>query len=89
MLRCKKIGKKAQVGETVSWIIATLIIIGILIIFIVVSSLMSSAKLIHVGSVKIDMKETNLLPEKTSFAYQLTNYKDKDIIENILKENDQ
>jgi TRAP-type mannitol/chloroaromatic compound transport system permease small subunit len=77
--------KKGQIGETVTWIIATLVIIGILIIFILVSSLMAKIKAIHVGDVKTDMKESNLVKEKTSFAYQLTNNKNKDIIENILK----
>jgi len=85
MLKYKK-SKKAQVGETVSWVIATLIIVGILIIFLFVSVLMSKAKFVRIGNVETDLKESNLLKEKTSFAYQLTNYKNKDIIENILKE---
>jgi len=88
MLRYKKIEKEAQIGETVSWIIATLIIIGILIIFILVSSLLSNSKIVRVGNVETDLKKTNLLTEKTSFAHQLTNYKNKDIIENVLKKND-
>jgi len=87
MLNYRKIGKKtrsAQVGETVTWIIATLIIIGILIIFLVVSSFMSKIKAIHVGDLGIDMKESNLVKEKTFFAEQL-NSQNKEIIENIIK----
>ena len=80
--------RSAQVGETVTWIIATLIIIGILILFIFISSLMSKIKAIRVGNLETDIKITNLLTEKTSFAYQLTNYKNKEIIEGILEEND-
>jgi len=80
--------RSGQIGETVTWIIATLVIIGILIIFLVVSSFMSKIKAIHVADVETDMKESNLVKEKTSFAYQLTNYKNKDIIENILKKDD-
>lgn len=75
-----------QIGETVTWIIATLIIIGILIIFLVVSSLMSKVKAVRVGDVGTDLKESTLVQQKTSFAYQLTNNKNKEIIENILKE---
>ena len=36
--------KKAQVGETITWIVATLIIIGILLIFIYASVAMAKAK---------------------------------------------
>jgi len=78
--------RSAQVGETVSWVIATLIIVGILIIFLFISVGMSNTKFIKAGNVETDLKEVNLLKEKTSFAYQLTNYKNKDIIENILKQ---
>jgi len=82
----RKIGKKGQVGETVSWIIATIIIIGILLIFIWISFLMSKVKIVKVGDVETDIKESNLLKEKTSFAHQIAGYRDKEIIDNILKE---
>jgi len=88
MLNYRKIGKKAQVGETITWVIATLIIIGILILFILISSLMSKSKAVRIGDVEADIKINNLLTEKTSFAYQLTNSKNKDIIEDILNKND-
>lgn len=82
-----KLGRKAQVGETMSWIIATLIIIGILIIFIYISVLMANVKKINLSDLQSDSKqEVNLLSEKTSFAYKLTNNKDKALIDNLLKE---
>jgi|GEM_PF-1225625 len=79
--------KRAQIGETLTWIIATLVIIGILLLFIFFSSLMSKVKAIRVGNLETDVKITNVLKEKTSFAHQLANYKDKELIDNILKEN--
>ncbi len=78
--------RSAQVGETITWIIATLVIIGILLLFIFFSSLMSKVKAIRVGNLETDVKVTNLLTEKTSFANQLSNYKDKELVDSILKE---
>jgi len=86
MSNYKRIGKRAQIGETVIWIIATLVIVGVLLLFIFISSLMSKVKTIHVGNLETDVKVTNLLKEKTSFAYQLTDYKNRELIEGILKE---
>ena len=79
--------RKAQIGETLTWIIATLVIIGILLLFIFFSSLMSKVKAIRVGNLETDIKVTNVLKEKTSFAHQFVNYKDKELIDNILKGN--
>jgi hypothetical protein len=87
MLRYRKIDKrkKAQVGETVTWVVATIVIIGILIIFLVVSSIMSKVKAVHMGDVKIDMKGSNLIKEKTFLAEQLNN-QNKEKIESVLNE---
>ncbi len=81
--------KKAQVGETTAWIIATLIIIGILIIFIYISVLMAKVKVINVGNLKSDLgKESQVLSMKTTLSHVLVNNKNKEIIDNILKENE-
>lgn len=80
--------KRAQVGETVSWIIATLIIIALLIIFIYLSILISKGKVVRVGGVETDIGEGGLLKEKTLLAYRISDYKDKEVIEDILEEND-
>ncbi len=83
MLRCDKRG---QIGETLSWVIATLVIIGILVIFIWISVLMSKVKTIGIGDVRTDLgKESAVLNEKTALAHQLENNKDKEIIDNLLK----
>ena len=82
-----KLNKHAQVGETVTWIVATLIIIGILMIFIYVSVLISKVKVVSVSSINVDSESTiDLLSQKTFFAYNLTNNKDKVLIDNILKQ---
>lgn len=89
MLNYRKIGKRAQVGETITWIVATLIIIGILLIFIWISILMSKVKVIGIGNLKTDLtKESVSLNVKTSLAHQIANNKNKEIIDNILKEDD-
>ncbi|MCX6747046.1 MAG: hypothetical protein NTU63_02830 [Candidatus Pacearchaeota archaeon] len=90
MSRCKKIlqnkSKKAAVGATMSWIIATLVIIGILLIFIYVSILLSKTKAINIGNLKTDSKEYNTLELKTLFAHQLANNKNKGLIDDAIKE---
>ncbi len=89
MLNYRKIGKRAQIGETITWIIATLIIIGTLVVFIFFSVLMSKVKNIAIGDIKTDLtKESVSLNVKTSLAHQIANNKNKEIIDNILKEND-
>ncbi|MCK9595598.1 hypothetical protein M0R19_00205 [Candidatus Pacearchaeota archaeon] len=83
-----KLGKKGQVGETVSWIVATLVIVGILLIFIYFSTLIAKTKLIELRDFKFGSEEKiDLLSQKNSFAYNITNNKNKELIENILKEN--
>jgi len=80
--------KKGQVGETTSWIVATIVIIGILIIFVYISILMSKVKTINIGELQISDsgKGTGILAEKNSLAHQLANNKNKEMIDNILKE---
>lgn len=78
---------KGQVGETMSWIIVTIIIVGILIISVYISSLMSKVKNINIGDLKFDSDEDfDLLQQKAFFAYQLSLDKNKEAIENILNE---
>ncbi len=78
--------KKGQVGETISWLVATLVIVGILLLFIWISILMSKAKVIATGDLRTAGKESEILITKTSLANQLTGNKNKEIIDNILKE---
>ncbi|MDD5012159.1 MAG: hypothetical protein PHQ66_00725 [Candidatus Nanoarchaeia archaeon] len=79
--------KKAQVGETVSWIVATVIVLGIMIFFIYVSILISKTKMIQTLNLQSDVADKpELLMYKTSLSHQLAGNLNKEIIDNILKE---
>ncbi len=81
-----KYSNKGQTGETISWIVATLVIIGILIIFIYISVLMSDAKKINLVDSKTDLpSESSILAEKTSISNVILNNKNKEVIDGILK----
>lgn len=84
----KKILKKnGAIGETITWTIATLIIIGILIIFFVISSLMAKLKTINFSELKSDVKEMSpVLETKTLIAHDLAENKNKEFINKILEE---
>ncbi len=85
MPSCKN--KRAQIGATMTWIIATLVIVGILLIFIYISVLMSKTKAVDAGELKADSEyKADILSLKTSFAHQLAGNKDKELINNFIKE---
>lgn len=46
----RKISKKAQVGETITWIVATIVIVVVLIFFMFGASMLGSTK--NIGEVK-------------------------------------
>lgn len=63
--------KKAQVGETITWVIATIVLIAILIVFIFTSLALSKLKLFKVH-LKTDSAEgTDWIGAKTEMAYSL------------------
>jgi hypothetical protein len=84
MLNCNY-NKKGQIGETVSWLVATLVIVGILIIFIFISVLMSKAKTIAIGDLQTDINKESSLQVKTNLAFNIEN-KNKNDINEILKQ---
>lgn len=66
-----RLSKKAQVGETLTWVIATIIIIVILLASVFISSELSKIKkIIHLADEK-KLSEKDLLMQKTIFAYLL------------------
>ncbi len=76
--RNKQINKKAQVGDTMTWIVATIIIVVTLIIFIYVSSALKVVKDIKIPDLKTDSEEdVNWLEKKISFAHLLAYDKNK------------
>jgi len=82
--------RKAQVGEIVTWIVATLIIIVILITFIYASSIFAQkTKIVKVKNLKIDFEEeADWLSTKTSLTYSLASEEDKQIIDTWREENE-
>jgi hypothetical protein len=78
--------KKAEIGETITWVVATLIIIAALIIFLFLSSLLAKIKTIEIGDVKSDFEDdSHVLPRKTQIAHQILENKNREIIDKILE----
>lgn len=64
--------KKGQIGETITWIVATVIIIVILIFSIFVASLLSKTKVLGKGFKSEDDGNRDLIGAKSLTAYLLT-----------------
>jgi hypothetical protein len=78
--------KKAQTGETISWVIATLVIIVILILFVYTSTIMAKIKVVNFKEVSSDLSgESKVLEEKNIISHIILNNKDKESIEVILQ----
>ncbi len=82
--------KKAQISETMVWVVATLIIIVVLIVFIFISSSFAKAKNLTIRDLKLSSEgeDVDLLETKTEIAYGLVSEENKKIIENWRKENE-
>ncbi len=80
MLNNKLINKKAQVGETTTWIVATIVLILILLVFTFVSVALSKTK--HYNSdIKANSAEsTDWIKLKSQLAYSI-NSENKNRIE--------
>jgi len=77
------INKRAQIAETITWTVATLIIIFILIVSIGISSYMGSYKTFPITH------KSDLFAEKSLTAYLLTNDANGVIIYNNINQNGQ
>jgi len=77
--------KKAQVGETMTWVVATIVIIVILILAIYVTLVLAKTKTVKIGDLKVEEGE-DILNVKTSLAHELANNKNKMAINNWLEE---
>jgi len=84
--------KRAQVSDVMSWLVATLIIIGVLVIFIYASTLLAQkTKVLDLKGIEISFEDNvDFFDEKTSFAYLLASDSEKKIIDDYLggKENE-
>ncbi len=63
--------KKAQVGETITWIIATIVLVAILITFIFISASLSKVKSLKTTSQSDSSKEVDWINTKTKLAYSI------------------
>ena len=81
---------KAQVGEIMTWVVATIIIVVVLLLFVYASSVLAQkTKLVKVRSLKIDLGgKSDLLKTKTEIAYLLSSDENKRIIDNWRQENE-
>ena len=77
------LNRKGQVGEIMTWVVATIIIVVILILFIYASSILAQkTKVIKVKSLKIDFKEdVDLLDTKIEIVYLSSSDENKEIID--------
>lgn len=75
---------KGQIGETMTWVVATIVIIVILIISIYAASLLANTK--KTLSYQKEKRESDLLMEKSLFAYFSINDTKKNLIYDKLKQ---
>ncbi|MCX6750367.1 MAG: hypothetical protein NTZ83_02835 [Candidatus Pacearchaeota archaeon] len=66
------INKKGQVGESVTWIIATIVLIAILLIFIYISVALSKAKSLEVSLKEGSGDSADWINSKTQMAYSIS-----------------
>jgi hypothetical protein len=83
-----KKNRKAQIGETLTWIIATLIIVLILFIFIMASIALGKAKNLNSNrNVDIGNSKIDLIKTKIEIAYGINSQNRNKIEEWIALEN--
>ncbi|GBE19806.1 hypothetical protein BMS3Abin17_00535 [archaeon BMS3Abin17] len=79
--------KKAQIGETMTWVVATIIVIVTLIIFIYASTLLGKTSEITRENYNVEVdKQADWINTKTSLAHEVANNKNKEVIDNWIKE---
>ncbi len=75
---------RGQIGETMTWVVATIIIVVILIISVYAASLLANTR--KALSYQKEKIESDLLMEKSLFAYFSANDTKKDFIYGELKQ---
>ena len=70
--------KKAQIGETINWVVATIIVILVLLFFIYISIALGKSKALKAEPNLNNGKEIDWINIKTEIAYSMnSNNKDK------------
>jgi hypothetical protein len=82
-----KKNRSGAIGETLTWFAATLIIIGALIIFLLLSSLIAKIKVLNSEEVINNLEEESpVLVVKTFIAHDIADDINKELIDNTLEE---
>lgn len=64
--------KKGQVGESITWVIATIVVIVLLIIFIYASIVLSELKSLKINTKKTSVSLVDWIDSKTQMAYAIS-----------------
>ncbi len=92
--------QKGQIGETMTWVVATLVIIVILLLSVYAALILAKAKGFKIGELEIEEEEGlyngigyiqfnnggKILDTKTSLAHELANNENKNAIDDFLEE---
>jgi len=82
-----KKNRRGSEGETITWIPATLIIIGALIVFLLLSSFVAKIKVLNSEEVVSNVgEESPVIVVKTFIAHDIADDENKEIIDDILGE---
>jgi len=78
--------RRAQIAETMTWVVATIIIVVALLGFVYTASLLAKTKVPTFKDLKIEIeKEEDWISKKTDFAFSL-NDENREMIEQWIKE---
>jgi biopolymer transport protein ExbD len=77
--------KKGQVGETITWVIATIVLIVILLIFIYTSIALSKVKSLKINFKANSEEDVDWINSKTQIAYSISS-SNKNKIQNWISE---
>ena len=86
----KRKGNKAQMGETMTWVVATLVIIILLSISIYAATMFAKTRIVNYADVSSfsenNLKSYDILMDKSLFAYFISSEDSgKNILENLNK----
>ncbi len=64
--------KRGQIGESITWVVATIVLIVLLIIFIYASVVLSEFKSLKINTKKISTGSLDWINSKTQMAYSIS-----------------
>ena len=82
--------KRGQIGETMTWVVATIIVVVLLTIFIYASSALAKTKNLSLTDLKISLDKTkDIVNTKSLFAYEKTSEEKKVLVKQWIDKNDE